>query len=76
MMKYLVLYPSDEKDIRLCMEYWLSEAGGSLSWYQIELNLFKRFQYFPGFIYERDEAEDMGLLHKAYKVENGKVSYF
>lgn len=75
-MKYLVLYPTDDKDIRKCMDYWLTSAGGTLSWKKVKRNLLKRFNHIPQQIYDRAEVEDMGLLEKAYKLENGMVSYF
>lgn len=75
-MKYLVLYPTDDKDIRKCMDYWLTSAGGSLSWEEVKQNLLYRFNFIPKQIYNRAQVEEMGLLEKAYKLENGIVSFF
>ncbi len=75
-MKYLVLFPTDDKDIRRCMDRWLFMAGGSISWYELKWKLLDRFNHFPDQIYDRAEVEEIGLLEKAYKLEDGKVSCF
>lgn len=71
--QYLVLYPPDDKDIKSCMSHWLSEAGGSLSWDEVQKKLYERFKYITKSIHDEEETRKMKLFEKAYILRDGMV---
>ena len=73
-MQFLVLYPPDDEDIKACMSRWLSEAGGTLSWDEVQKKLYERFKYVTKSIHNEEEVRQMNLKDKAYLIKDGMVS--
>ncbi|PIR57709.1 MAG: hypothetical protein COU71_02605 [Parcubacteria group bacterium CG10_big_fil_rev_8_21_14_0_10_38_31] len=70
---YMSFLPSGDRKIKEFIDFWIEEAGGSISLESLKEKMIKKFGYFNPLSHNEDEVEEIINPSNLYEIIDGRL---